>query len=53
LVAIDDGMALFTIRHDHHYPHLERLIMSVSAQVQQALDGIRQTQSLVKSLEKV
>src|SRR5882672_1765841 len=43
-------MALFTNRHDHHYPHLERLIMSVSAQVQQALDGIRQTITLEKSV---
>jgi hypothetical protein len=40
-------------RHDHYYHNqlLEREIMAVSAQVQQILDGVRQNQSLLSSVE--
>ena len=36
--------------NNHQYHELKGLLMTVSAQVQTALDGIRQTQSLVKSV---
>src|SRR5713226_8889477 len=41
----------FNIHIHHHDRELERQIMTVSAAFQTALEGIRQTQSLVKSVE--
>jgi len=41
----------FTVHHYHYNTRLEQLVMAVSAEIQTALDGIRQTQSILKSLE--
>ncbi len=37
--------------HHHNDPTVEEMFMAVSVEIQTALDGIRQTQSLVKSVE--
>lgn len=37
--------------HHHHNPSLEKQIMAISSEVQTALDKIRQTQSLVASVD--